>query len=112
MTFSPYIALISAFASQMALLGFTIPLFISLETSHLMVEDHIIPVKSEREGGRKKEEEIGPEKTLCHDWDLNPGPLSPEPSMLSTRPQRPALDLLNLPEGLLATHCRHISGIR
>ena len=37
----PYIALISVFASQMALLGFIFSsLFISPGTSHLMVEDY------------------------------------------------------------------------
>ena len=36
----PYIALISAFTAQMALLGFIFPLFITPETCHLMVKDY------------------------------------------------------------------------
>ena len=51
----PYIALISAFAAQMALLGFIFPLFISPGTCHLMVEDY--SRTCQREGGKKKEEE-------------------------------------------------------
>ena len=46
--FSPYIALISAFARQMALLGFIFPLFISPETCHLMVEDYSRACQRER----------------------------------------------------------------
>ena len=50
-SFFPYIALISAFAAQMALLGFIFPLFNSPGMCHLMV--HV----RERERGKKKEEE-------------------------------------------------------
>ena len=88
-----FIALISAFAAQMALLGFIFPLFISPERVTLW--SRIIPVhvrERERERGKKKEEEKKPrKKTLRHDRDLNPGTLSPEPSILSVRPQCPAL---------------------
>ena len=42
-------------------------------------------------GKKKKEEEKSPEKkTLHRDRDLNPRTLSPEPSVLSIRPRRPA----------------------
>ena len=59
--FFPYIALISVFATQMALLGFIFPLFISPGTIHLMVKDHFHA--SQRERGKKKEEdEKSPEK--------------------------------------------------
>ena len=57
----PYIALISAFAAQMALLGFIFPLFISPGTCHLMVEDYSRACKRER-GKKKGEEEKSPEK--------------------------------------------------
>ena len=57
----PYIALISAFATQMALLGFIFPLFISPRMCHLMVEDYSRACQRER--GNKKEEEKSPEKT-------------------------------------------------
>ena len=52
--FFPYIALISAFAAQMALLGFIFPPFISPGTCHLMVEDYSRACQRER--GKKKEE--------------------------------------------------------
>ena len=53
----------------------------------------LFPCMSERERGKKKEEEEkSPEKkTLRRDRDLNPQTLPPEPSMLSIRPRRPAL---------------------
>ena len=51
----PYIALISAFAAQMVLLGFIFPLFISPGTCHCMVEDYSRACQRER--GKKKEEE-------------------------------------------------------
>ena len=44
-------------------------------------------VGKEEEGRRKKPRK----KTLRHNRDLNPRSLSPEPSMLSIRPRRPAL---------------------
>ena len=68
-----------------------------------MVEDYSRACQREREERRKKkkeeerrrkkkkeEEEKSPEKTLCSDRDLNPRTLSPEPSVLSIRPQSPA----------------------
>ena len=58
----PYIALISAFATQMALLGFIFPLFISPGTCHLMVKDYSRACPRER-GKKKEEEEKSPEKT-------------------------------------------------
>ena len=92
-TFFPYIALISAFAAQMALLGFIFSLSLSLTgTCHLMVEDYSHACQRDR--GKKKEEEKSPEKTLCRDRDLNPRTLSPEPSMFYVRPRRPAPKLL------------------
>ena len=51
----PYIALISVFAPQMALLGFIFPLFISPGTCHLMVEDYSHACQRERERGKEKE---------------------------------------------------------
>ena len=42
--------------------------------------------KEEEEGRRKKPRK----KPLRRDWDLNPWTLSPEPSVLSIRPRRPA----------------------
>ena len=51
----PYIAFISVFAAQMALLGFIFPLFISPGTCHLMVKDYSCACQRER--GKKKEEE-------------------------------------------------------
>ena len=83
--FSPYIALISAFAAQMALLGFISPLLISPETCHLMVKDYSRACQRER--GKQKEEEVekSPEKTLRRDRDVNPWTLSPEPSVLAVR---------------------------
>ena len=59
----PYIALISAFAAQIALLGFIFPLFISPGTCHLMVEDYSRACQRDRERGKKKEEEKSPDKT-------------------------------------------------
>ena len=53
-----------------------------------MVEDYSRACQRER--GKKKEEEKSPEKPLRRDWDFNPRTLSPEPSVLSIRPQRPA----------------------
>ena len=50
----PYIALISAFAAQMALLGFIFPLIISHGMCHLMVEDY--------SRACQREEEKSPEK--------------------------------------------------
>ena len=65
------------------------PLFVSPGMCHLMVEDYSCACQRER--GRKKEAEEKPrKKPLCHDWDLNPQTLSPEPSVLSIRPWRPA----------------------
>ena len=78
----PYIALISAFAAQMALLGFIFPPFISPGMCHLMVEDYSRACQRER-GKKKEEEEKSPEKPLRHDRDLNPQTQSPEPSLLS-----------------------------
>ena len=54
--FFPYIALISAFAAQMALLGFIffLSFLISPGTCHLMVEDYSRACQRER--GKKKEE--------------------------------------------------------
>ena len=85
--FFPYIALISAFAAQMALLGFIyfyfIPLFISPGMCHLMVEDY--SRACQREIGKKKEEEekkAQKKNPLRHDRDLSP-------SVLSVRPRRP-----------------------
>ena len=57
----PYIALISAFSVQMALLGFIFPLFISPGMRHLMVEDYSRACRRER-GKKKEEEEESPEK--------------------------------------------------
>jgi len=52
--FFPYIALISAFAAQMALLGFIFPLFLSLP-EHVTLWSRIIPEHvREREVRRKK----------------------------------------------------------
>ena len=47
--FSQYIPLISALATQMALLGFIFPLFIYPGTCHLMVEDYSGACQRERE---------------------------------------------------------------
>ena len=88
--FFPYIALISAFASQMALLGFIFPLFISPETCHLMVEDYSRACQREREVRRKKKKKKAQKKPLHCDQDLNPRTLTPELSVLSIRPWRPA----------------------
>ena len=48
----------------------------------------------QRERGKKKEEEEekAQKKPLRRDWDLNPRTLSPEPSVLSIMPRRPALN--------------------
>ena len=53
----------------------------------------LFPCMSERERGKKKEgrRKKPRKKPLHHDWDLNPRTLSPEPSVLSIRPRRPAL---------------------
>ena len=57
----PYIALISAFAAQMALLGFIFPLFISPELVTLW--SRIIPVHvREREVRRKKKKKKAQKK--------------------------------------------------
>ena len=57
----PYITLISAFASQMALLGFIFPPFTSPRTCHLMVEDYSLACQRER--SKKKEgKEKSPQK--------------------------------------------------
>ena len=53
----PSIALISAFAAQIALLGFIFPLFISPGACHLMVKDYSHACQRERERGKKKEED-------------------------------------------------------
>ena len=55
----PYIALISAFAAQMALLGFIFSLFISPRTCHLMVKDYSRACQRERVE-KKEEEEKSP----------------------------------------------------
>jgi len=52
----PYIALISAFASQMALLGFIFSSLLSFR-EQVTLWSRIICVQSERERGKKKEEE-------------------------------------------------------
>ena len=57
----PYIALISAFAAQMVLLGFIFPLFISPGTCQLMVKNYSRTCQRER-GKKKEEEEKSPEK--------------------------------------------------
>ena len=94
--FSPYIALSSALAAQMALLGFIFSsLFISPGMCHLMVEDYSRACQRERERERevrrkKKRKKKPRKKPLRRDWDLNPRTLSPEPSVLSIRPRRPA----------------------
>ena len=67
------------------------PLFISPRTYHLMVEDYSRACQRDREVRRKKKKKKAQKKTLRRDRDLNPRTLSPEPSMLSIRPQRPAL---------------------
>ena len=60
--FLPYIALISAFAAQMALLGFYFfPLFLSLP-EHVTLWLRIIPVHVRERGKKKEEEEKSPEK--------------------------------------------------
>ena len=62
---------------------------------------------SERERGKKKEErrrrrrkkkkkKKAQKKPLRRDQDLKPQTLSPEPSVLSIRPRRPALIILEL----------------
>ena len=81
-------ALISAFAAQMALLGFIFPLFISPGTCHLMVEDY--SRACQREVRRKKEKKKAQKKPVRRDRDLNPWTLTPEPSVLSVRPRHPA----------------------
>ena len=53
-----------------------------------MVEDYSRACQRER--GKMEEEEKSPEKPLRPDRDLNPQTLSPEPSVLSIRPRRPA----------------------
>ena len=55
-----------------------------------MVEDYSRACQRER-GKKKEEKEKSPEKTLHRDQDLNPRTLSPGPSVLSIRPQRPAI---------------------
>ena len=79
--FFPYIALISVFAAQKALLGFIFPLFISPGMFHPMVEDYSRACQREREVRRKKKKKAQ-KKPLHHDRDLNPWTLSPEPSAL------------------------------
>ena len=59
----PYIALISAFTAQMALLGFIFPLFIPPGTCHLMVEDYSRAFQREREVRRKKKKKKAQKKT-------------------------------------------------
>ena len=62
--FFPYIALISAFAAQMALLGFIFPLFY-LSRNVSPYGRGLFPYMSERERGKKKEEEEkSPEKNI------------------------------------------------
>ena len=54
----------------------------------------IIPVhvrEREREVRRKRKKKKAQKKPLRRDRDLNPQTLSPEPSVLSIRPRRPAL---------------------
>ena len=59
----PYIALISAFAAQMALLGFIFPLFLSL-LERVTFWSRIIPVHvREREARRKKKKKKAHKKT-------------------------------------------------
>ena len=88
-------ALIFAFASQMALLGFFHDSYFlfSPGTSHLMVEDYYHQSKGECtwwELRKKEETEKNQQKKLLHcDQELNSQTLSPELSTLSTRPQRP-----------------------
>ena len=87
----PYIALISAIAAQMALLGFIFFLSLSLPEC-VTLWSRIIPMHvRERERGKKKEEEKSPrKKPLRRDRDLNPQTLSPEPSVPSIGPRHPA----------------------
>ena len=83
--FSPYIALISAFATQMALLGF-FPLSLSLPECVAL----LFPFMSEREREvkrKKKKKKKSPEKPLPRNQDLNSQTLSSEPSVLSVRPR-------------------------
>ena len=89
----PYIALISAFAAQMALLEFIFPLFISPGTCHLMVEDYSRACQRERERKeerrrrRRRKKKKAQKKPLCCDRGLNSRTLSTEPSVLSVRPR-------------------------
>ena len=53
----------------------------------------------ERERGKKKEEEKAQKKPLRHDRDSNPQTMSPEPSVLSIRPWRPAPSIENFIHG-------------
>ena len=67
------------------------PLFISHRMCHLMVEDYSHACQRER--GKKKERRRRKKprkKPLCCDRDLNPRTLSPQLSLLSIRPRRPA----------------------
>ena len=52
----------------------------------------LFPSMSEIEVRRKMKKKAQ-KKPLCRDWDLNPQTLSPEPSVLSIRPRRPAISL-------------------
>ena len=77
--FLPYIALISMFASQMAMLGFIFFLsFISPGTSHLMVGVYSRAVrerevrKKKEERRRKRKEEKSPNKPLRRARESNP----------------------------------------
>ena len=95
--FSPHIAFITVFASQMTLLEFFCdssilppPLRVikqaeSCASMHFVRESANSGKKKER---RKKKKPTG--KTLSWGWDLNPWTLSAEPSSLITRPQQPA----------------------
>ena len=88
--FFPYITLISAFTAQTALLGFIFSSLLSLPEC-VTLRSRIIPVHvREREVRRKNKKKKAQKKTLRRDQDLNPQTLSPVPTMLSVRPQRPA----------------------
>jgi len=59
-----------------------------------MVKDYSCTVREREE--RRKIMEKAQKKPLCSDLDLNRRTLSPEPSLLSVRPQHPVLCLLEL----------------
>ena len=94
----PYIALISVFATQMALLGFIFPLYLSRNVSPY--GRGLFPCMSERERkGESKKKKKAQKKPLRCDRDLNPWTQSPEPSMLSIRPRHPAQSHKNIITG-------------